>query len=197
MVAVCLLLIAGVAPVQADLNLSLLDTPDIFSSFVSVDYLAGSGAFTASGFALSLDDDGGPVNSITGGLFDISASINSSGVLAPGGTLAIDGTIPSLGFNSGTLLTGDLTVFGFPSAGSALEFLFTPTGGDAFAMYGSGLTPGGIILGFSGFSGGAWGGSFSSSFSSLSNVAPIPAPGAAILTMIGFAFVGRIKRRIS
>ena len=54
------------------------------------------------------------------------------------------GTIAALGANSGTLLTGTLTAFGFPvGPGQIFEFLFTPTGGDLLTGFG---TEGGIIL---------------------------------------------------
>ena len=53
---------------------------------------------------------------VAGGTFDLSATIDEFGV-ATGGTLVIDGTVASLGFLSGTLLTGTLTAFGFLGAG--------------------------------------------------------------------------------
>ena len=108
--AICACLIAfASSPVQAvPLNLTLLDTPDIVSSFIDVNYNAGTDTFTASGFALELDDDGSvPAEAITGGTFDLTAVIDGSGTLSSG-SLSIGGTVASLGFNSGTLLTGNL-----------------------------------------------------------------------------------------
>ena len=87
------------------------------------------------------------------GDFTLTATINHSGVLLPGGTLTISG-----GINDGpvqTLLTGSLipgpggTAFGFenPPGGNLFEFLFTITGGDPTIVNDfSGLPFGGVNL---------------------------------------------------
>ena len=96
------------------LGLTLFDNPDIVSMFIDVVYDAGTDTFEADGFALGLDDDGvGPTLDIVGGSFDLTATIDGAGLLT-GGSLVIGGTVANLGFNSGTLLTGSLTDFGFP-----------------------------------------------------------------------------------
>jgi len=181
------------------LNLTLDNDPDIVSSFINVSY--GSGMLSANGFALSLDDDGmGPAISIAGGSFDLLASINMSGILT-GGTLSIGGTIGSLGFNSGTLLTGNLTDFGFVDmGGDPFEFLFNVTGGDAASLYGG---TGGIILSGTGFAG-----SFANDFNNspfagmadVASVSPVPVPAAAWLfgsALIGLIGFSRRRRSIS
>ncbi len=183
------------AAVQATpLNLELLDFPDIFSGGIDVTHDAGADAFNASGFALTLDDDGiGPAEAITNGIFNISATIDDAGTAT--GLLTINGTIPTLGFNSGTLLTGNLTDFGFkPAGGDPLEFLFNVASGDAAGLYG---TTAGVIL-----SGTNFGGSFAVDFDNLiagipgtgsgvSNTAPpIPEPSTILLLMIGLGVVG-------
>lgn len=181
-------LLVGTTGWAAPLNLNLNAEPDIFSSFITVDYLAGSGVLTASGFANNLLT-GGALNPIAGGSFDLSASIDNTGVLS-GGTLAIGGTIAGLGFNSGTLLTGNLTAFGFDAlGGDPLEFLFTATSGDALGLY-SGL--GGIILSGTGF-GGSFNSDFASAaFSAMADVGVVPVPaavwlfGSALLGLIGY-----------
>jgi len=182
----------------APLNLTL-STPDIVSSFITVDYNAATDSLTATGFANQLDDGGiGSPFNIAGGTFDLNASIDDSGTLS-GGILGIGGTIAGLGFNSGTLLTGSLTDIGFNNAGGdPLEFLFDVTGGDAAGLYGS---LGGIILTQAGF-GGSWANSFSSGpFQALSDVGtvgvvPVPAAiwlfGSALIGLVGFG-----KRRKS
>ena len=78
--------------------------------------------------ALELKDDTiGSNETIVTGVFDLSASIDSSGLFTSG-SLNISGTVPTLGFNSGTLLTGNLTAFGFSNfGGDPLEFLFDVT----------------------------------------------------------------------
>ena len=183
------LLNVSVVAQAAPLNLTLLDFPDIVSSFIDVTYDGGTQTFVASGFALELDDDGSaPAEAIAGGTFDISASIDNSGTLI-GGTLSIGGTVASLGFNSGTLLTGNLTDFGFLNAGGdPLEFLLDVTGGDAAGLYGA--VPAGVILSGTGFAG-----SFVGSFDNLSggpgtgsavaDVAPVPLPAAIWLFGVG------------
>lgn len=114
-------------------------TPDLSALFVTVDYVASMDTFDASSTLLSLDD-GISSYSVTGGALSLSATIDGTGTLSPGGTLTVTGTIAGLGFNSGTILTGTLTALGFPDTGAqanVLEFLFTVTGGDAAGLYGS------------------------------------------------------------
>jgi hypothetical protein len=194
-------LLLGSAAQAAPLNLTLNDFPDIVSSFIDVTYNAGTDAFTASGFAQELDDDGSmPAEAIAGGTFNLIATIDASGAMS-GGSLSIGGTVSSLGFNTGTLLTGNLTDFGFPDAGGdPLEFLFDVTGGDAAVLYGGVGAVGGVIMGATGF-----GGSFDSDFDNLrdgagsgvANVAPIPVPAAVWLFgsgLVGLAGLGRRRR---
>ena len=159
-----LVLLGFAATVEAaPLDIILEDYPDITSGFIDITYDAGTDVFDASGFSLAYDDDGSvPSEVITGGTFNISATIDADGTLSAG-TLAIGGTIPSLGYISGTLLTGTLTSLGFiPAGGDPLEFLFDVeiTGGDLAPEY-AGHTCG-VILGGTNFPG-----SFAASFNNL------------------------------
>lgn len=197
----CGLFTFGSAAQAAPLNLVLNDTPDIVSSFIDVAYDAVTDTLTASGFALELDDDGSiPAEAIAGGSFDLVATIDGAGVMTAG-SLTISGTVATLGYNSGTLLTGTLTDFGFPDAGGdPLEFLFDVTGGDAAGLYGGGSLTGGIIMSATGFTG-----DFTSDFSNLisgipgtgsgvADVAPVPVPAAVWLfgsAVLGLAGIGR------
>jgi len=190
-------LLLGSVAQAAPLGLTLNDFPDIVSAFIDVTYNATSDTLNANGFAEELDDDGSvPAEAIAGGSFSLTATIDASGALSAG-SLSIGGTVASLGFNSGTLLTGTLTAFGFPDAGGdPLEFLFDVTGGDAAALYGGGSIPGGIILSDSGFPG-----SFDSNFDNLvdgvgsgvsdTGVVPLPAAvwlfGSGLLGLVGMA----------
>ena len=173
-------------------------TPNITSSFITVDYIGNSisGNLTATGFANVLSPPGAPAGNIAGGTFDIFANINENAMTASG-TLTIGGTVASLGFNSGTLLTGVLADIG-AGVGDPLEFLFTVTGGDAAGLIG---IQAGVILSQSGYSG-----SFSCNFSSgpfqaLSDTfsAPVnPVPVPAAIWLFGTALIGLVgfsKRR--
>ena len=142
------LLLFGSIGQAAPLNLTLLDTPDIVSDFIDVTYDAAGDSFVATGFARELDDDGSVLpENIVNGTFNLAATIDAAGNLVSG-SLTIGGTVASLGFNSGTLLTGDLTAFGDP-----LEFLFDVTGGDAAGLYGGVGSVGGVIKDVTGFTG--------------------------------------------
>lgn len=196
--AFCLPVLTGVSAGQAGpLALDLADSPDIASGLVIMSYSAGLDQFTARGFALSMDDDGSvPAEDILSGAFILTATIDGSGAFS-GGSLTIGGTIASLGFNSGTLLTGDLTAFGFLDAGGdPLEFLLEVTGGDAFALYGGGLTDAGIILTGTGFDG-----SFDTDFdngmglSGLTDVVMVPLPGTLCLGLFGVGILAAVRRR--
>ena len=138
------------------------------------------------------DDDGiGTAASISDGLFDLIATIDAAGNLSAG-TLSIMG---DLGSGLQTLLTGDLTAFGFPDPGDGdfLQFGFDVTGGSLAGLYGD---SGGTMLWFAGFSG-----SFASDFTNdswgfggmgVSDTKSVPEPATMLLMLAGlgglFAF---------
>jgi|LGOV01.1.fsa_nt_gb hypothetical protein len=177
------------------LNLELFDHPDIFSSFIDVTYDAGSDSFTASGFAMELQDNTGTTYNIDNGSFNIGATIDESGIAGPG-TLFIGGTVSALGFNSGTLLKGTLTAFGFPDTvgvSDPFEFLFDVTDGDWAGDIGP---VAGVILTNTDF-----GGSFSSNFANngdgLSNTGtPVPEPATLSLLLLGGGGLCALRKRI-
>lgn len=186
------------SPVYASLNLLLEPSPNVLSAFIDVSYNSTTDLFGATGFALELDDDGiGLPETIFGGSFGLYAIIDGSGVLGSG-TIALGGTVPSLAYISGTLLTGTLIDFGFPSTGDPLEFVFNVTGGDAAGLFGP--SPIGVILSGSGFEG-----DFTSSFdnrigpfpgAAYSDVAPVvPLPGSLWLALAGIGVSSIFRHR--
>lgn len=187
-------LVLAATPAMAG-PLTLAETPDIVSGFISTIY--DGSTLTANGFAFELDDDGvAPTLGITGGTFDLMASINGAGLFS-GGTLDIGGTIASLGFNSGTLLTGVLTDLAFASGtGGQLDFIFSVTGGDAAGLFGGIGALGGIIMGDTGFAG-SW--TAFDSFMASADVAALPVaePGILLLQALGLTLLLLARRRPS
>ena len=203
LIGACLLLSIMALPAMAgSLNLTLLDFPDLTSGFTDVSYAADTDLFSATGWALSLDDDGAgaPVN-IDNGTFDITAVIDDQGVPVSG-ALTITGNVLAHG---PTLLTGSLTAFGYlDGGGDIFEFLFDVTGGDLAipSLYGSpGSVPLGVIMDATGSN---FGGTFDVDFDNnggmpgwgngVSDTAPVPEPGSFVLLLVAVAF-GRAGAR--
>lgn len=191
----------GSARASDPLNLELLESPDFISGFLDVSYDSITDLFEVDGFALEFDEDGiGSPFGIDNGTFELDATIDSLGLLS-GGSMQIGGTIPGLGFNSGTLLTGDIVDFGFEAvAGAPLELLVALTGGDAASYYQS--DPIGLILTQSGFTG-TFGSDFdnliggsSGTGSGLVDAAPVvPLPESGLLALVGTALAWWTRRR--
>jgi hypothetical protein len=124
---------------------------------------------------------------IDGGEYLLTVRLTPTGQPVPGtGLLDITGTIPGLA-SSGTLLTGQLTNFGYQSGGGNIfEFTFDDLGGDLAPDYGGYDGETGVILDAqnSGFNG-----SFANSFAagpflSISdNTSIVPEPSTAILLL--------------
>lgn len=197
--AACVLFTAALPAAASPLGLTLLDQPDVFSSFLSVSYNAASDEFLAIGTSLSLDDDGvGPAINIANGTFDITATIDGTGT-PTAGTLTITGDV--LGFGP-TLLTADLTAFGFfdSPGGDIFEFLFDVTGGDlAIPQFYGAPGPGSIAGVIMDAMGSNFGGTFDVDFDNgffgfgVSDTAMVPEPATLFLVLIAGAFVRRRK----
>jgi len=145
-----------------------------------------------SGFALELSF-GGAVHTINDGSYSIFAEIDDAGNLLSG-ILDIGGTIDSLGYNSGTLLQGNLNAFGF-GTNETLEFTFDVMGGDAASIY-DGL--GGTIIADSGFAGdfsSDWGTDFGEAVSDTGVVSSVPEPSTYLLMGLGLFMVAAAARR--
>lgn len=146
----------------------------------------------ARGTPEELNNDGS-MKTIADGDYNITATIDEFGN-ATDGSLTIQGTIAALGYASGTLLTGDLTDFGFPDAGGdPLEFLFVVTGGDAFDLFGPVV---GIILSDSGFTGTF--SDFQNTGNGTNTLAPsrvVPEPGSILLILTGLGVLFGLRKR--
>ena len=167
-----------------------LGDPVISAGFLTVGYNATTQVFSATGWPMAFDLNG-TASSVDGGQYSLSATVSPNGQ-ATGGSLDITGTIPGLA-TSGTLLTGELSQFGFqPRGGNIFEFVFNVTGGDLVPYYG-GQTNVVLDANNSGFNG-----SFTSSFNASpflsvadngSAVTAVPEPSIATL-MLGALGMG-------
>ncbi len=178
----------------ATLNLTA-HPPDVSAGFLNASYNATTGILSADGFPISFNLGGasGPTYpTIYGGQYFLNVDLTPTGQPVPGtGVLDITGTIPGLA-SSGTLLTGQLTNFGYQSGGGNIfEFAFDDLGGDLAPYYGGYDGETGVILDAqnSGFNG-----SFANSFTagpflSISdNTSIVPEPSTAILLLAILAF---------
>ncbi len=167
--------------------------PDISSGFITSDYTGDStgGLFTANGFATQLTTAIPTNEAIANGTFNLTANIQESAGTA-NGLLSIGGTIAALGFNSATLITGNLLQVGGPSI--ALNFLFNVTGGDAASLYGGIGSTIGVIMNFTGYNG-----DFNADFASdpdnaTSDTFAVSAPNSLSIFLIGFIALGLRKK---
>ncbi len=126
------------------LNHELQPFPDLDSGYIDITYNALTDAFVASGFGLTIDDDGegGVINFDVMGSSVITAIIDETGTFVSG-DLSIGGQVLGAGA-SGPLLTGTLTNFGYAffdtansmSDSAVLEWQFGITGGDLADLFG-------------------------------------------------------------
>jgi hypothetical protein len=193
----------GSAARGSTLNLTP-QTPDLFAGTLTAAYNPSSGStgtFTVTGWPTSFNITGSTASNamVVNGQYDLTAQINSQTGQLISGSLDIAGTIPSLA-SSGTLLTGQLSQFGFmpPPGGDIFEFLVKVTGGD-LASYFNGQVGVEVTAFGAGFNG-----SFTSSFTTPASQAvsdnffqpvPEPATGVLLLTVFGIALPSLIYHR--
>lgn len=196
----CALSLLSQSPLSAGmLDLELLDSPDVFSAFLSVSYDSAAEELHAVGFAFTLEDEFGTLTNINNGTFELFASVSNTGV-ATNGTLTIGGELLGLG-SVNPLLTGDLTDFGAMDGGGDLfEFLFTVTGGDLANTenYGEpGAIVGVILTGAfdDSDSAGVFSGDFANGGMGFSDTARVPEPATIWLGLFGLCAIARRKRR--
>lgn len=106
--------------------------PDISAAFITTEYNATTGEFIANGWPTSFNLNGTSTPNfpmIAGGLYSIDVKLTPTGQPVAG-SLDITGEIPNFA-TSGTLLTGQISQFGYQSGGGNIfEFVFNVTGGD-------------------------------------------------------------------
>jgi len=163
--------------------------PDLTSAFINVNYNAGTGMFTANGFPTGLSLP--PGYAVTPGALSLNMAVNQATGNLISGTLSITGTVPGAGLLSGTLLTGNISDFGFANGGGEIfEFLVDVTGGDLAGAFGS---QAGMILDAndSGFNGSFQGNFGNTQYQGVSDTfaQPIPEP-ASVLVWLCVLVVG-------
>lgn len=196
------LLFWGGSAAAAPLNITLDPSPDLFITSGTTDYeftvdpgaaniLRLAGQPLTYFLASSLCDPTACQVSNTGFAdFRLRADLDDNGNLISG-TVSIDGTILTLLYGGGPLLTGTLTAFGFDAAtpGLPFEFEFTVTGGSAAGDYAGGTAS--IIWDHdSSFSG-----SFTSDFSGFASSGHVGVPEPSALVLVATGLVGLVARR--
>ncbi len=172
--------------------------PDIMSGRITVQYVAETQEFTASGFPVlaDLEDGESQARPVTGTIgYNLNLHIDNAGQLQGGNPAGPDlllvGDIETDGY-SGTLLTGGARQFEYQGSG-IFHFIFDVTGGALASLYGP---KAGVILDAAevfGHDPDIFTASFHSGFwSSLSSVADTfrvtPEPGA----LVAWAFLGPV-----
>jgi hypothetical protein len=155
--------------------------PDILAQSISSSYNATSGAFSATGWAMTLNTGTGPQNITTN--FRLTATINSTTGIASVGTLTVGSAL------SPVLYSASLIGFAYNAVqGGALEFLFgSPTGSYVPTIYSS-LQPIDVMLsagvGFLGSFNSSWSGSAGTADIRPDDPAPNPEPSALLLMLV-------------
>ncbi|MFC1814687.1 PEP-CTERM sorting domain-containing protein [Thermodesulfobacteriota bacterium] len=214
-----LLVIFAAGPAQAAPLGLQISYPDIFTQSINVEYFAEANELRISGWALTFQESADSPQLYLDnyyGAFNISAYIFASGQIdnTKANTLTITGSINSLGYTSGVLLTGNLTAFGFEdpdgtqtsnSYNDIFEFEFAVTGGDLQGIYGPVAN---VVLDATFPTADRFDGIFDGDFNNFASpgqgvsdtgagVSPVPEPATLTLMLIGGAglFAARRRRR--
>ena len=202
LLAVFLLLTISSASQAGPLGVDIKLIPSINAGLISTSYNATTGAFGATGWALSLDTGSGPVSYSPLKQFKLVATIDSATGKASNVSL-------SIGDAASPLLTG-LNLLGFAYStgpGAALEFLFGTVGGSYVSSGVYSSAPDRpldvmITLGTNNFLG-----NFGSNWNSTASTAQVredpkdtgsPEPSALLLMLSGAGgLYGLLRKRIS
>lgn len=154
--------------------------PNISFAGSGASYNAPTGALSINSVpAVTIFVAGGAIENVTGAAsLSISATISNTGMLSPGGTFTLTGTVTNTVTSAtytGTLLAGTVQDYGIQDVAATdfMDFRITPTGGSMLALIGSNNIGVFVTLEGSTFTG-----SLATSFSSITvkgNVGPTPA----------------------
>ena len=192
LLAVFLVFTASSASQAGPLAVPVEPIPSLIAGFITSTYNATTGAFSANGFALTLDKGTG--KKTISGAFQLLATIENSGV-ATNASVRV-GTV-----TSPLLSSYDLLGFGFNALpGGSLEFLFGSVGGSyvSTGVYSDAQPVDVLFTGMGGFPGG-----FTTSWTSTSNTAElredpppaVPEPSTLLLMLAGAGGLCRQARQ--
>jgi hypothetical protein len=201
-VCACALILAGNAHAALIPAFGLEDFPNFEADSLVVGYDSDSDMLLAVGInnvTLFLGEESG-INGLdgTGFRLNLANPANTLNGAGASGTISITGEIPELGFTSGTLITGDVTQFGWveqddPDSPYELQIVFAITGGDAAGLFGATGAIGFAQTDFPGLWTEDWINS-GDGISVTADYAPVPVPGALLL--FGSALLGLARRRV-
>jgi hypothetical protein len=203
---VCLagLMLAGSAQAALIPGFGLGEFPNFDADSLVIAYDFDTNALFIVGVndvTLQLGDESA-INGLDGTGFRIRVN-NPANALesAPSGSLSITGEIPDLGFNSGTLLTGDVVQFGWVASGDRnspweLQVVLAITGGDAAGLFGDTAAIGLAQTGFPGNWNADWVNA-GDGHSVTADYEPVPLPGALLLFGSGLLALARSRVRPS
>jgi hypothetical protein len=193
-----LLLTVTAAAQATPLDVPLDQYPVILVGFLQIDYFAATDAFTATGWAQSINKNGTPTSFLNP--FSLGATIDSSGHASNGWF--------SVG-NGGSLLGSlNLLEFGFDATpGGALEFLFSAPTGSLAETQPVVYAPKPVDVMFysvgSAFKG-TWTEDWSSDFKATAEIrsddprpVPAPEPSTLLLLLVGLGGAGLSVRRLA
>lgn len=178
-------LLGYTAQVHADLITVPTSTPDILVEEVFVSYNATADTLNVIGVPTRYDLDGiapPDYNLSSSSSLSLFANIDSTGA-ASSGSFKVEGSIPALSITPQTLLHGTLSDFGFSPAGNIIQFIFNIDGGALASAFGSQAFVN--INTFGGFNGSWTGGFANTGFGNADIQKVVPAPGSALLALIG------------